>query len=110
MVHLGTCQGLSRRVLSRLLRFRVGNVLRMETSGTATPDEALAEIGRVIRGLRNEARMSQRGLADAAGLALSTVKRIEDGNHDYKTSSWFAIANALGVSIEVILRRAGIIG
>lgn len=68
--------------------------------------DALIRLGSAIRGLRNEARLSQEGLAEALGVSRSTVRRIEGGQTDFRSSTLLAIAAALGTTLEEIGRRA----
>jgi len=65
------------------------------------------QLGRAIRQARRQAGLTQDGLSDKAGLAYSTLAKIEQGA--IKAPSFFTVyslADALGISIEQLLSRA----
>lgn len=57
-------------------------------------------IGRRIRRLREESGLSVRELAALAGLAPSTLQRVEEGTHDEPVSRVARLAKALRVSVR----------
>lgn len=67
--------------------------------------EILTEFGSVIRELRLERQISQEALADICGLHRTYVSDIELGKRNISLENIEKIANALGVSIELIFRK-----
>ncbi len=57
-------------------------------------DSALAELGRRLALARKTRGMSQQELADAAGIGVATLRRIEGGN-DSQLGSWIKALGAL---------------
>lgn len=56
--------------------------------------------------LRNDLWLSQTELAEKSGVAVHTISRMETGVHEYpRRSTIFAVAEALGVRPESLLRR-----
>jgi XRE family transcriptional regulator, regulator of sulfur utilization len=64
-------------------------------------------LGRRIRELRKEQRMSQTELAQKAGVALMTISRLERGEHDPHMRTLVRIARSLGVPLLELIRSAG---
>jgi transcriptional regulator with XRE-family HTH domain len=64
------------------------------------PLEPQKGLGKAVRRLREEARISQRDLADRAGVPISEISRIEAGAHDPTWGDMRQVASALGVSME----------
>ncbi len=64
-------------------------------------------LGRRIRELRKEQRMSQTELAEKAGVALMTISRLERGEHDPHMKTLWRIARSLGVPLLELIRSAG---
>ena len=64
-------------------------------------------LGRRIRELRKERRMSQTELAEKAGVALMTISRLERGEHDPHMKTLWRIARSLGVPLLELIRSAG---
>ena len=67
------------------------------------PNQAL---GLAIRQAREDAGLSQAQLAVHAGLAVGTLSRLEAGATDPSWSSVKALADALGVPLAQIAKRA----
>ncbi|WP_419191246.1 helix-turn-helix domain-containing protein [Saltatorellus ferox] len=70
-----------------------------------TPQGAiLEELGKRLGRVRKRQGMTQEALAEAAGLGVATVRRIEDGS-DSQLGSWIKLLKALGMeaSIEGLL-------
>ena len=63
--------------------------------------------GQYISQVRGERNMSQRKLADAAGLTNSTVSRIENDIVKPDVSTISKIAEILGISKEILLTKCG---
>ena len=63
----------------------------MEQTGTT---------GTMVKALRRGKGMTQQDLADATGLALATISRIENNRHVPETATKQVIARALGVPVE----------
>jgi transcriptional regulator with XRE-family HTH domain len=68
----------------------------------APPDEPDPALGRVIRGLRKEQKLSQAELAERSGVAAATVSRIESGQIDPQWATVEKLASGLGVSMKRI--------
>ena len=64
-------------------------------------------LGRRIRELRKQKRLSQTELAEKAGVALMTVSRLERGEHDPHVRTLSRIARSLGVPLLALMRSAG---
>ncbi|MBK8101536.1 MAG: helix-turn-helix domain-containing protein [Planctomycetes bacterium] len=62
--------------------------------------EVLREFGRRLVILRREQRWSQQQLAEAAGVGVATLRRIEDGK-DARLGSWVRLLMALRLDAAV---------
>ena len=62
------------------------------------------QIGERIRVLREKREWFQHHLAEAAGLPVRTIGRIERGDVDVRISTLEKIANALETQVEQFLR------
>ncbi len=60
-------------------------------------------IGRRVRELRRELGLSQRHVAQLAGLHASNVVRLEAGRHEPTLTTVWTVATALGVEPSAIL-------
>lgn len=69
--------------------------------------EVQAAIARRVRALRTKASLSQQGLADQAGLCLSTVSRIERGRLSPTLGALIRLSDALGISVCELVDTAG---
>lgn len=68
------------------------------------------ELGKFIRGKRTEKGLSQRELANAAGISNAEISRLEAGKRKASSPAVLkAIAKALNVPVEVLLEKSGII-
>lgn len=68
------------------------------------------ELGKFIRGKRTEKGLSQRELANAAGISNAEISRLEAGKRKASSPAVLkAIAKALNVPVEVLLGKSGII-
>jgi transcriptional regulator with XRE-family HTH domain len=66
----------------------------------------LARLGERLKRTREDAGLSQRQLADAAGVYLSIVYKIEQGNNpNPQVASLAALAFALDVSVDELIGR-----
>jgi transcriptional regulator with XRE-family HTH domain len=65
--------------------------------------------GEKIRGLRIRKRLTQQRLAQAAGLSLTQVSRIETGAHRPRFSTLEALAEALGVDADDLIDYAPLV-
>jgi transcriptional regulator with XRE-family HTH domain len=66
----------------------------------------MTSFSRRVRGLRSAAGLTQQQLATAAGLSVSLVAQLEQGTTgDPKLSTATALAEALGVSLDVLAGR-----
>lgn len=59
-----------------------------------------------LRAERSAARLTQKQLAERAGMSDQSVMRYLNGTRDIPIAALADIANALGVSVEVIVERA----
>ncbi|RSB45909.1 helix-turn-helix transcriptional regulator [Brevundimonas sp. 357] len=75
-----------------------------------SPDNqrALGRLGDAIRARRNERRMSQEALADAAGINRTHMGEVERGKRNVSLVALIGIAAALGCTVSSILSEAGI--
>ncbi len=69
----------------------------MKITGTTPHLVALGELGRRIALSRKNQGMNQSQLAEASGLGVATVARIETGQ-DAQMSSWLKIFGVLGLT------------
>ncbi|MGN8697495.1 helix-turn-helix domain-containing protein [Bacillota bacterium HCP3S3_F1_1] len=68
------------------------------------------ELGKFVREKRLEKDMSQRELANAAGISNAEISRLESGKRKASSPAVLkAIAKALNVPVEVLLEKSGII-
>ena len=68
------------------------------------------ELGKFIREKRTEKGLSQRELANAAGISNAEISRLEAGKRKASSPAVLkAIAKALNVPVETLLEKAGII-
>lgn len=89
-----------KKYLHRCLNFRI----------LAGVEESQRRLGRRIRELRKGRKMSQAELAEAAGVALMTISRLERGEHDPHVGTLTRIARGLGVPFIELMRSAGYFG
>ena len=80
-----------RDVIARIAK-KKNLVLRRE-------DELHAAIGRQIRGLRNERRLTLKQMARRTNLSVSLLSQIERAESSASVSSLFKVASALGVPL-----------
>jgi transcriptional regulator with XRE-family HTH domain len=57
----------------------------------------------MLREIREQQGVSQRALAQAAGITQAALFRLESGETDPRLSTLRALANALGVSVAEII-------
>lgn len=62
------------------------------------------EVAQRVRELREERELSQRKLAQLIGVDPASMNRIESGERGISTGELVAIAEALGVGVDTILR------
>ena len=60
-----------------------------------------------LKGLRDEAVLSQRELARMANLAYGTVRRIENGFSEVHPATIHKLARVLGVEPKELVKRGG---
>ncbi|MGM9767541.1 MAG: helix-turn-helix domain-containing protein [Candidatus Cryptobacteroides sp.] len=63
----------------------------------------MKSLGLQIRNRRKALKITQRELADLAGLSINTVVAVERGQGDPKISTYTAICNVLGLKLNAIL-------
>ena len=66
----------------------------MELRDTTPTDAILTEMGERLTQVRKQQGFSQEALAEAAGVGVATVRRIEDGR-DGQLGSWIKLLKAL---------------
>ncbi|WP_028928599.1 helix-turn-helix domain-containing protein [Pseudonocardia asaccharolytica] len=66
-----------------------------------------AMVGRNVRRIRHERRLSLGGLAQAAGLAKQTLANLENGTGNPTIETLFAVARALDVGVTWLLTEWG---
>ncbi len=71
---------------------------------TPPTDEHLRALGRAIRRIRRERDLSQEAVADAAGVHLNQVGRLERGAADVYTSTTLRVIAGLGVPLSEVAR------
>jgi transcriptional regulator with XRE-family HTH domain len=64
------------------------------------PPEPQWGLGKAVRRLREEAKLSQQMLAERAELSVSWLSRVESGDHDPTWGDMRRVAAGLGVSLE----------
>ncbi|MFD0353532.1 helix-turn-helix domain-containing protein [Streptomyces sp. NPDC127110] len=62
------------------------------------------QVGSFIRGARQDADVTQEGLALRAGIDRQTLNRIEQGHASARLDSLILIADALGVPLSHLVR------
>lgn len=63
----------------------------------------MKSLGIQIRSRRKALKITQRELADLAGISINTVVAVERGQGDPKISTYTAICNDLGLKLNAIL-------
>ena len=63
----------------------------------------MKSLGIQIRSRRKALKITQRELADLAGISINTVVAVERGQGDSKISTYTAICNVLGLKLNAIL-------
>ncbi len=66
---------------------------------------AIDEISRTIKAVRRAKGLSQRALAESAGMPQSHISRIENAGVDLRLSSLTEIARALGLELTLVPRK-----
>lgn len=59
-------------------------------------------IGRNIRRLRREKGMTQEGLAEASGLSMKMIQKLENGQQGFRMDTIIRVAVALDVSLDIL--------
>ena len=65
-------------------------------------EETRKRIGQRVKALRKHANLSQEELANRAGLSRTHIGRIEDGTYGVQVETLQAIAEALGMTVDII--------
>ena len=71
-------------------------------------NSALVSLGKTIRSLRAERKISQEGLADGANLDRSYMGGIERGEHNITVLNLMRVAVQLDIKISELLEKAGL--
>ena len=69
----------------------------MKIDESAGDDAVAVELGRRLTGIRLAQNLSQRQLADAAGLGLRTIQRLEQGAVATQLSGFLRVCRVLGL-------------
>nr|DAS27074.1 MAG TPA: helix-turn-helix domain protein [Caudoviricetes sp.] len=84
-------------------------VLDAKFGKEGTPERVVAEdrayaffTGQIIEEARKKAKMTQAELAEKIGTNKSYISRVETGRTEPKVSTFYRIASALGLSVELI--------
>ena len=59
-------------------------------------------IGRNIRTLRREKGMTQEGLAEASGLSMKMIQKLENGQQGFRMDTIIRVAVTLDVSLDIL--------
>lgn len=70
----------------------------------STPD--LLALGRAVRAIRDEKKISQVQLAEATGLAQAWISQIERGRRNPSWSNVLRLAEGLDVRLSELVKRA----
>lgn len=70
-------------------------------------EQQLQQVGRTVKRLREERKLSQEALADRARIHSVMVSRVERGDTDARVSTLISIAGGLDVPPAELLRDAG---
>ena len=69
----------------------------------------LEALGALLREERRAAGLSQRDVAERTGVSDAYLSQVERGRHEPSLRVLTAVASTLGVSLEALLARAGIV-
>ncbi|WP_298227962.1 helix-turn-helix transcriptional regulator [Gryllotalpicola sp.] len=72
------------------------------------PSKATIELGRRIQEERRELHATQVQIAEAAGMDVSTIRRLEHGENQVSLHSLIALADALGIDTADLTRGMSI--
>ncbi len=64
------------------------------------------EIVKALKAARENKRLSQRALADKAGVLQTQISKIENGTTDFRLSTLVALARALDLELVLVPRKA----
>jgi transcriptional regulator with XRE-family HTH domain len=81
-----------------------GRVVRTVEEAMGMTYRTREEVAQRVRELRDERGLSQRKLAEAIGVDPASMNRIESGQRGISTGELVAIAEALQVDVDIILR------
>ena len=62
--------------------------------------EILKQLGNNLRAERNRQNLSQEGLAEKAGILMTQVSKVENGQTDIRFTTFIAILKALDIPFE----------
>ena len=69
-------------------------------SGGRRPNEIDRHVGRQIRALRKERRITQQGLGDAVGVSFKQIRKYESGENRVSAGMLYAFGRFLNVKVE----------
>lgn len=76
----------------------------MKKTGYLRNDKLIAQFGQRIRQLRLEKQFSQADLAHATNFSFTYISKIENGNVNTSISHLSALANALDIPLDQLLK------
>src|SRR5689334_3098863 len=88
----------------------VWQVKRSSGMGEDPWKASMLSLGAFIRDQRAVAKLSQRRLAERAGVSNAYLSQLERGLHEPSIRVLHAIAVALGVRLDLMLTHAGLLG
>jgi DNA-binding XRE family transcriptional regulator len=70
-----------------------------------TPDELYGQVGKKIKALRKENRLTQKELAKKLGISQQIISHIEQGRANISLLTLKKVANALGTNVIIDLTK-----
>lgn len=89
------------------MKARGGKVASGEVNGQEYPSVLAARIGRVVRKLRSEARLTVQEVADRSGISQPFLTQIENGRSAPSLVTLHRIAHSIGTSAQSLLAEDG---
>lgn len=99
--------GCDRKPVTSFTRDPVSNDKSQGGSGSdAGTNQALKRgVASAICALRDEARLSRKGLAERSGLSYSWISQLESGKHEPTYGSLRCLAHGLGIPMSSLVRE-----
>src|SRR5919202_4779001 len=106
---LGVGGGLVNRFSEPLHKYKQRRWAKMWAMSDDPWKARLEALGALLREERRAAGLSQRDVAERTGVSDAYLSQVERGRHEPSLRVLTAVASTLGVSLEALLARAGII-